>query len=157
MKMDTKNPTRREALATLAAAAGALIVGSAKAAPAPLIEVWKSASCGCCHLWVEHLQKNGFQVKVNDVAGPADYREKFGMPSEYGSCHTAKVQGYVLEGHVPAREIHRLPKEKPRAPGLAVPGMPMGSPGMEMEGRQDPYDVMLVSREGRASVYQSYR
>lgn len=154
--------SRRHFLHAIAAAAGgaaltAAGLASAATDPRPQIEVWKSASCGCCHLWVAHLERNGFQVKVNDVAGPADYREKFGMPSDYGSCHTARVQGYVIEGHVPAREIHRLLKEKPRALGLAVPGMPVGSPGMEMGDRQDPYDVMLVARDGKASVYQSYR
>ena len=154
--------SRRHFLATAAAAIGgaALSAGAWAAASTdnrPQIEVWKSASCGCCHLWVEHLERNGFKVKVNDVAGPADYREKFGMPSAYGSCHTARVQGYVLEGHVPAREIHRLLKEKPQAVGLAVPGMPVGSPGMEMGDRKDPYDVMLVGRDGKAKVFHSYR
>ena len=154
--------SRRQFLATAAATLGGAALSAGGLAHAatgtrPQIEVWKSASCGCCHQWVDHLERNGFQVKVNDVAGPADYREKFGMPSAYGSCHTARVQGYVLEGHVPAREIHRLLKEKPQALGLAVPGMPVGSPGMEMGDRKDAYDVMLVARDGSARVYQSYR
>lgn len=155
-------PSRRHVLGSVAAALGGSALAASGLARAvtdarPQIEVWKSASCGCCHLWVDHLESNGFKVKVHDVAGPADYREKFGMPSAYGSCHTARVQGYVLEGHVPAREIHRLLKEKPQALGLAVPGMPVGSPGMEMGDRKDPYDVMLVARDGKARVYQAYR
>ncbi|WP_119153910.1 DUF411 domain-containing protein [Caldimonas tepidiphila] len=150
--------SRRQFLLGATAAATALALGPALAAPAkPQIEVWKSPSCGCCQGWVEHLEKNGFEVKVNDVPGPADYREKFGLAAQYGSCHTAKVGGYVLEGHVPAREIHRLLKEKPQALGLAVPGMPVGSPGMEVEsGRVDAYEVLLVTKDNRASVYQRY-
>ncbi|HWP19542.1 MAG TPA: DUF411 domain-containing protein [Burkholderiaceae bacterium] len=157
--MSNENRSRRQLLgAALAAVVAAGVPGLVRAQrQKPSIEVWKSESCGCCHEWVAHLERNGFRVKVNDVAGPSEYREKFGMPDRYGSCHTAKVDGYVLEGHVPAREIHRLLKERPKALGLAVPGMPVGSPGMEVGSRKDPYDVLLVAHDGRASVYQSYR
>ncbi|MGB6054287.1 MAG: DUF411 domain-containing protein [Burkholderiaceae bacterium] len=124
-------------------------------AAAPLVEVYKSASCGCCTDWVRHLQNNGFTVKAQDVDNPSDYREKFRMPQELGSCHTARVSGYTLEGHVPAREIRRLLAERPRAVGLAVPAMPMGSPGMEGH-RSDPYDVLLVGADGRYTVYRHY-
>ena len=150
-------PVRRQALAALAAMAASVVVGSPQAASPPRVEVWKSATCGCCQAWVDHLRANGFDVKVNEVGDPAEYRAKFGMADRYGSCHTAKVDGYVLEGHVPAREIRRLLKDKPVGVGLAVPAMPVGSPGMEVGDRKDPYDVLLVSRDGRASVYQSYR
>jgi hypothetical protein len=121
----------------------------------PVIEVYKSATCGCCHLWVEHLRANGFTVKTHDVANPSDYREKFGVPSALGSCHTAMVGGYAIEGHVPAQEIKRLLAERPKAKGLAVPGMPLGSPGMEGS-RKDPYDVLLIQADGRHKVYRHY-
>ncbi len=130
----------------------------AQAAKVP-VEVWKSPSCGCCKDWVAHLEAKGFEVRVHEV-GNTDARARLGMPSALGSCHTARVGGYAIEGHVPAREIHRLLKEKPQAIGLAVPGMPVGAPGMEGEvygERRDPYDVLLVRADGRTQVYQSYR
>lgn len=150
-------PGRRRALATalgtLACSAWPVLAAS----PAkPRVEVWKSPTCGCCQGWVEHLQAAGFDVRVQEVDGPADVRERLGMPARFGSCHTARVQDYVLEGHVPAREIHRLLKERPQALGLAVPGMPVGSPGMEVGDRQDAYDVLLVTRQGGSTVYQRY-
>lgn len=152
---------RRRWIGTWGAAAAAAATGAvwstARAAGKPVVQVWKSPSCGCCHEWVAHLERHGFDVKTHDVASPGDWREKFGLPHRYGSCHTAQVGGYVLEGHVPAREIQRLLRERPQALGLAVPGMPVGSPGMEVGSRKDPYDVLLVTRDGRASVYQSYR
>jgi hypothetical protein len=126
---------------------------------APLVEVWKSPTCGCCKDWVRHLEANGFRVKVNET-GNAGARARLGMPQQYGSCHTARVNGYVVEGHVPAKEIQRLLSDKPDAVGLAVPRMPVGSPGMDgpqYGGRKDPYDVLLVDRKGGASVYQAYR
>lgn len=135
--------------------AAALGVPLAASAAAPVIEVYKSESCGCCTEWVKHLQRNGFTVKAQNVANPSDYREKFGMPQDLGSCHTGMVAGYALEGHVPAADIKRLLAEKPKARGLAVPSMPMGSPGMEGH-RKDPFDVLLVQANGRYSVYQHY-
>lgn len=128
---------------------------SASAAPAPVIEVYKSASCGCCSEWVKHLQDNGFAVKARNVDNPSDYRDKFGMPQALGSCHTGMVQGYAIEGHVPAADIKRLLADKPKAIGLAVPSMPMGSPGMEGS-RRDPFDVFLVQASGRHAVYKHY-
>lgn len=139
-------------------AAAALAAGCAP--DKPIVEVWKSASCGCCIEWVRHLEANGFQVRANDVEEPALYRTKLGIPDHLGSCHTAVIGGYALEGHVPAREIRRLMAERPAAIGLAVPAMPVGSPGMdgpEYKGRSDPYDVLLVTRGAEPSVYQSYR
>ena len=120
------------------------------------ITVWKTPDCGCCKAWVTHLQKSGFEVVVNDVKDTAPIRLKLGMPEKLGSCHTAALGDYVLEGHVPAREIRQLLREKPNALGLAVPGMPMGSPGMEMGGARDAYNVMLVLRDGNSRVYKSY-
>lgn len=136
--------------------AAALALPLAASAAQPVIEVYKTATCGCCKAWVKHLEANGFTVKAQDVDNPADYREKFGTPSEYGSCHTGRVNGYAIEGHVPASEIKRLLREKPKARGLAVPAMPMGSPGMEGP-RKDPYEVLLVKDGGKSSVYQRYQ
>lgn len=154
---------RRHFIAAAAALAAGTLAGHAAASGTrPVIEVWKTASCGCCHDWIAHLQANGFDVSTHDVsdATKRDYRQRLGLADKFGSCHTALVGGYVLEGHVPAREIQRLLRDKPRALGLAVPGMPVGSPGMdgpEYGGRKDPYDVLLVQRGGTASVFQSYR
>ena len=125
----------------------------------PLVEVWKSPTCGCCKEWIAHLRQNGFDVRSND-SGNNRARRELGMPVEYGSCHTAKIGQFVIEGHVPADDILRLLRESPDALGLAVPGMPVGSPGMDgpvYRGRTDPYDVLLVARDGSASVFQSYR
>lgn len=125
----------------------------------PLITMWKSPTCGCCKDWEIYLQKNGFNVKAIPE-GNEQIRIKLGMPIQYGSCHTALVNGYVIEGHVPASEIKRLLFEKPKALGLAVPAMPIGSPGMdglEYRGKKDSYDVLLISANGKSSIYQSYR
>ena len=123
-----------------------------------LVEVWKDPNCGCCQDWVKHLEANGFAVKVNH-GGHSEMRAKLGIPAKLGSCHTALVGGYAVEGHVPAKDIRRLLKEQPQAVGLTVPGMPVGSPGMDAPdygGRKDPYDVLLVSRTGETKVYASY-
>lgn len=147
---------RRHWIAAFAAAALAPLPACAAATE---VDLWKSPSCGCCQDWVRHLEANGFRVRSHD-SGNTDARAALGMPLRFGSCHTARVAGYAVEGHVPAREIRRLLAEKPDAVGLAVPAMPLGSPGMdgpEYGGRRDPYDVLLVHRDGRSSVYQSYR
>ena len=136
-------------------AAGLIALPALAGAAQPTIEVYKTASCGCCKGWVEHLEANGFTVKAHDVANPGDYREKFGIPQELGSCHSARVGGYALEGHVPAAEIKRLLASKPKATGLAVPAMPLGSPGMEGP-RSDPYDVLLVKKDGKTAVFRRY-
>jgi hypothetical protein len=149
------NVTRRRMLETALAAALFSIAGSARTAPTQ-IEVWKSPDCGCCTEWVRHLEANGFSVKVNNT-GNAEARARLGVPSKLGSCHTGLVAGYAIEGHVPADDIKRLLREKPVAVGLAVPGMPVGSPGMEMDGRRDPYDVRLIARDGNSRVFSSHR
>ena len=124
------------------------------------VTVWKTPTCGCCKDWVIHLRREGFNVVTNDVPDTAPIRQKLGLPAKYGSCHTALVGGYVVEGHVPAQEVKRLLREKPAAIGLAVPGMPIGSPGMEMRGEmlgvRDAYDVVLVTKDGSSRVYESY-
>lgn len=153
------NTTRRTLLNALGLLALLPFAARADDSAMPRVEVWKSPTCGCCKDWVAHLVSNGFIVKTFDNSN-GDMRTRLGMPVAYGSCHTARVGGYVLEGHVPASEIQRLLKERPQALGLAVPAMPIGSPGMdgpEYKGRKDPYDVLLVQRDGAASVYRSYR
>jgi len=132
-----------------------LSVNAAQPAAKPVVHVYKTEYCGCCTEWVKHLEKNGFAVKAENVQSPSDFREKFGIPENLGSCHSGMVQGYALEGHVPAAEIKRLLAEKPRARGLAVPSMPMGSPGMEGK-RKDAYDVLLVRNDGSYKIYQHY-
>ena len=162
--MDRKKipaPTRRRFLGTLVAGTvvSSLTLPRAVRAEAPLIKVWKSPTCGCCNDWITHLEDNGFSVASFDE-GNSDARERLGMPARFGSCHTGEVEGYAIEGHVPAREIHRLLEEKPQAIGLSVPAMPRGSPGMDgpMYGNvKDPYDVLLIESDGSASVFQSYR
>lgn len=140
---------------------GALMLPLAGMAKPPQridMEVWKDPGCGCCKDWIEAMEKAGFAVRVSDT-GNKGVRAQMGLPAQLGSCHTARVAGYVLEGHVPAREIKRLLREKPDALGLTVPGMKVGSPGMDgptYKGRKDPYEVLLVRRDGSTSVYQKY-
>ena len=129
-----------------------LSAAAAFAQDAPKVEVFKSASCGCCGGWVEHMRQNGFQVTTHDVADVPGERKKLGMPDRLGSCHSAKVAGYVIEGHVPAADIRRLIKEKPSALGLAVPSMVPGSPGMEGP-KAVPYDTLLVTRDSMTRVF----
>jgi len=120
------------------------------------ITVYKTPTCGCCGIWVNHLKSNGFQVIVKEVPNTAEYQRKYGVPAALESCHTAIVDGYTIEGHVPAAEIQRLLKERPKAKGLAVPGMPLGSPGMEAGGRSDRYSVLLFQADGKTTVYKEY-
>jgi len=122
----------------------------------PQVVVYKTASCGCCGAWIEHLESHGFPVEAHDVDNLDSIKQRVGVPYGMGSCHTAEVGGYFIEGHVPATEIQRLLTEKPHAKGLTVPGMPVGSPGMEQGGRVDPYRVLLVHEDGSTSVYAEY-
>ncbi|WP_076593239.1 DUF411 domain-containing protein [Herminiimonas arsenitoxidans] len=147
---------RRTILQALALVGMVPAISFAKASQ-PVINVYKSATCGCCTEWITHLEKNGFKVNAHNVPNTAAYRTKFGVPQALGSCHTGVVNGYALEGHVPAADIKRLLAEKPKAKGLAVPGMPMGSPGMEVEGEPaDAYDVVLFQADGSSRVYRHY-
>lgn len=142
-----------------AAAAGALLgLPALRAQGRPTIEVWKDPNCGCCQEWIVHLKANGIPAVVHD-SGNAAARARLGIAAALGSCHTGLISGYAIEGHVPAREILRLLREKPAALGLAVPGMPVGSPGMDgalYRGRKDPYEVLLVLRDGSTRVFQRY-
>jgi len=146
---------RRELLLSCVAALP-LVQALPSLAAAATILVYKDPSCGCCTGWVEHLKSAGFPVTVRDVVDTTPERKRLGMPEAFAGCHTATVAGYVLEGHVPAAEVKRLLADRPAAIGLAVPGMPVGSPGMEAGGRIDPYDVLLVGRNGQASVFAKY-
>lgn len=128
---------------------------SRSAAPgAPSITVYKSATCGCCSKWAEHLRNAGFDVDARNVENLNPIKERVGVPVGQGSCHTAEVGGYFVEGHVPAEDIKRLLAEHPDAKGLVVPAMPTGSPGMETpSGEVKPYDVLLVARDGTTTVF----
>lgn len=126
------------------------------AADAPVVDVYKSPTCGCCDKWVEYLKANGFTVRSHNTHDVVAHKLRLGVPYGYGSCHTAEVNGYVVEGHVPAQEIKQMLKDKPRARGLVVPAMPKGSPGMEEGGRKDAYNVFLVNRDGSTQAYALY-
>jgi hypothetical protein len=154
--MNDTNIKRRTAVAAVGLALAPALAGATAAKPQ--IEVWKDPECGCCKDWVAHLEASGFKVKVNET-GNAAAGARLGVDPKFGSCHTGVIAGYAIEGHVPAREIKRLLAEKPAAIGLAVAGMPLGSPGMDgpaYGGRKHQYDVLLLSKDGSAKVYQRY-
>jgi hypothetical protein len=127
---------------------------SKPAAALPPVTVYKSATCGCCSQWVEHMKAAGFVVKALDVDDIEVPKKTYGVPAAAKSCHTAVVGGYVVEGHVPADAVQRMLREKPAIAGIAVPGMPMGSPGMEMGGQKDPYSVVAFDKAGKTTVYE---
>jgi len=133
------------------------LAGSASAESTP-IEVKKTNGCGCCLSWMEHLEENGFSPKGEDMFAGVLVRFKLdnGVPQRMLSCHTALIDGYVIEGHVPSDDIRRLLSEKPDAVGLAVPGMPLGSPGMDQSRWREAYDVFLINNDGSTEVFSSY-
>lgn len=129
----------------------------AQRASGPVVEVFKSATCGCCTKWVEHLQAHGFTVRTTVTEALDDIKSKHQVPGSVRSCHTAVVGGYVIEGHVPAADVHRLLKERPAVAGIGVPGMPIGSPGMEVPGMKvQPYDVLAFTTQGTTRVFASH-
>ncbi len=153
-----RKPSRRRTMALLggavvavgaAVAWGVVSVGATKAAE---ITVYKSPYCGCCGMWSEHMRANGFAVNVREVEDVDPVKALYGVPPALASCHTAVVDGYVVEGHVPADLVKRFLAERPEARGLAVPGMPAGSPGMENAGRE-PYEVFIFDDRGKIAVY----
>ncbi len=122
------------------------------------VEVWKSPSCGCCTGWIKHLESAGYAVKAQDTALGilAKIKRQAGLSPDLQSCHTAKIGGYVIEGHVPVEDVARLLKEKPDAVGLTVPGMPLGSPGMDFGPEKEPYEVLLVMKDGTTKVFAKH-
>ena len=160
MAARTSTDVSRRRLLAAAVATGALArLGAAVAKPPVPLEVWKDPSCGCCQEWVTHMEASGFAVKVHDTGNNA-VRAQLRIARKYGSCHTAVVGGYAIEGHVPAADVHRLLRDKPKALGLAAPGMPVGAPGMDGDvygGRKDSYEVLLLARDGSATVFSRYQ
>ena len=158
-------PHRRAALQLLASAAALAALPALANTPVKTpMEVWKDPNCGCCQDWIELMEKAGFAITVHNSGNNA-VRARLGLPTRLGSCHTAVVGGYLVEGHVPAADVRKLLQEKPKALGITVPGMPVGSPGMDgpaYGGRKDPYDVLLVSKnlmnnDVSTTVFTSYR
>lgn len=120
------------------------------------VTVYRSPTCGCCGKWIDHLKQNHFNVKDIVTEDMESIKNKYGVPNEMASCHTAIVDGYVIEGHVPVNDINTLLKSRPKVIGLSVPGMVTGSPGMEMGTRKDPYDVMSFDKENHFQIFNSY-
>jgi hypothetical protein len=148
---------RRQGIAAAIALLSTALSSPLRAAARPEVQVWKSPTCGCCKDWVTHMEAHGFSVVVHETGNTA-MRARLGLPQELGSCHTALVGGYVVEGHVPAEDVKRLLALKPTALGLSVPGMPIGSPGMDgavYGGRRDPYDVLLARVDAAGKVSTS--
>ena len=140
--------------ATIVLALGGNVWMAAQAAK-PQMTVYKSATCGCCSKWVEHMQANGFEVKAVNVDDIDKVKRDHGVPANAASCHTAIVNGYVVEGHVPADAVVKVLKEKPAIAGIAVPGMPMGSPGMEVPGGQkEAFNIVSFDKAGKTAIYQ---
>jgi len=158
--MKAQTNRRQFTLAGLAALAlPAAALAQTQANGSVQVEVWKSPTCGCCKDWIAHMEKSGFRFTVHETGNTAA-RQRMRIPLALGSCHTALIGRYAIEGHVPAKDVQRLLRERPEAVGLAVPGMPIGSPGMdgpEYGGRKDAFDVLLVAADGSTRVFNSYR
>jgi hypothetical protein len=122
----------------------------------PTIKAYRNPGCGCCEVWVDHMRKAGFEISMEDDPDLSARRTALGVPVGLAGCHTAIMGDYVIEGHVPAGDVIRLLSERPDARGLAVPGMPVGSPGMEMDNNRDAYDVVIFEKDGRQSVFKHY-
>lgn len=148
---------RRESFRVMALGAAALLYGRGQLAawaPKKRMTVYKSPTCGCCTAWIKHVRAAGYEVVAVDVEDVTPFKTKYGVPLDLASCHTGVVDGYAIEGHVPADLIDRLLREKPpQAKALIVPGMPVGSPGMEMGGRKDAFNVVLVDAKGKRTIY----
>ncbi len=132
----------------------ALTAGAGPAQSASMV-VYKSPTCGCCKNWIAYMKRNGHSVQVQDLEDLDKIKKMAGIPEPFQSCHTAIVDGYVVEGHVPAKDVERLLKDRPKARGIAVPGMPSGAPGMGQDGAEG-YDVVLFQADGSSSVYARY-
>lgn len=154
---------QKRSLLRLGGLAVAAAISAASAPPAHQtssaaieVTVFKSPTCGCCKEWVEHLRKHAFTVVSKNTSDVSNVKRTAHVPTGLYSCHTAFVNGYVVEGHVPAEDIHRMLKDKPKIAGIAVPGMPAGSPGMEAGSRKDAYDVVAFKRDGTTSVFAKH-
>ena len=132
------------------------LLACTQSAAAATLTVTKTATCGCCGGWVEHMKKAGFTLSVRDVENVTPTAQRLGVPDALRSCHTAEIGGYAIEGHVPAADVKRLLATRPKAAGIAVPGMPMGSPGMEHGGHKQPYQTILFDRDGKTQVFASH-
>ena len=142
---------------TGAAEAAATVATAPAEAALPLLTVHKHPSCGCCGLWIDHMRQAGFRVEARDREDMAAVKDAAGVPQALGSCHTAEVGGYFIEGHVPAEDVARLLRERPAARGLALPGMPLGSPGMEHpDGIVQPHAVLLVLEDGSTREFSRH-
>ncbi len=149
------NVHRRKLIGVLAGALCALgVAPAAHAQYKQKVVVYKSPTCGCCNGWVDHMRASGFSIESHDVADVDPIKRKLGIGEKFASCHTATVGGYAIEGHVPASDIKRLLAERPKAVGLAAPGMPVGSPGMP--GDPQPYDVLLLTSDGGSRLWKRY-
>ena len=155
-KENSKQPVKLQTLAVSLLSGTILLVGALllnqQPAQAADVVVYKSPTCGCCKEWVNHMRENGFKVTVHDRRDMDPIKRELGVPQRLQSCHTAQVDGYVIEGHVPAADVVRLLRQKLPVKGLTAPGMPMGSPGMEGP-RKDPYAVLTFQSDGRTAVY----
>jgi len=139
------------------ATAGIFVAGPARAASHPEVTAYRNPGCSCCEKWVEHLRAAGFSVTMQDDPNLSERRAAAGVPDSLAGCHMAFIGDYIIEGHVPATDIARLLNERPDAKGLAVPGMPMGTPGMEMDGMSHDYDVLIFRAGGKSSVFTSHK
>ena len=144
---------RRKLLSIVAPLALLACAGNAAAAT---LAVTKTATCGCCSKWVEHMRKAGFTVTVRDVADVTPTAKRLGVPDHLRSCHTAQIGGYAIEGHVPAADVKKLLAKRPKAAGIAVAGMPMGSPGMEHGDHRQPYETILFDKAGKTQIFASH-
>jgi hypothetical protein len=144
--------------AALALTAVSFYVGAPAAQDArPTVTVYKTATCGCCRKWIDHMRTNGFEVKSTDMPEVTSVKNSYGVPVDAQSCHTALVDGYVVEGHVPASAVKKLLKERPKVTGIAVPGMPVGSPGMEIpSGEVEAYNVISFDKSGKTTVFEKH-
>lgn len=132
------------------------LLACAESAAAATLMVTKTATCGCCGQWVDHMRKAGFTVQVRDVADVTPTATRLGVPAKLRSCHSSEIGGYAIEGHVPAADVKRLLAARPKAAGIAVPGMVMGSPGMEQGDRRMPYQTILFDRSGKTKVFATH-
>lgn len=152
--------TRLLVLAVVAVIPGVSPHAQQRAAAAPAMHVYKTPTCGCCSKWVDHMRQAGFTVTVDDLSNDdlQKLKAKLGVPPAVHSCHTGRVAGYLVEGHIPADTVKRLLKERPKIAGIAVPGMPIGSPGMEVPGaRPQPYDVVTFDTAGTTKVFATIK